>query len=136
MKYDEYAWRSFLTEARNPAKPPKMYTERKLLRELDEAEVEHIRDAIDHLDEEDLAFNSLFKGKMRLVLDFPTMDTASDLGKFVDMFREMGYDVNWEKGLVSGERELKDGSIAASVSNLMGEPPPPPKKRKVQMKIG
>ena len=44
MSYDEYAWRSFLTEARKPTPKPK-YTlyERKLLRELDEEELEHIR---------------------------------------------------------------------------------------------
>jgi hypothetical protein len=136
MKYDEYAWRSFLTEARDPAKKPKMYTERKLLRELDEDEHQYIVDAVHDLGPEDLAFNSLFKGKMRLVLDFPTMDTASDLGKFVDMFREMGYDVNWEKGLVSSERTLKDGSIEAMAAQLAGGQPPEPKKRKVQMKIG
>jgi hypothetical protein len=137
MSYDEYAWRSFLTEARKPTPKPK-YTlyERKLLRELDDEEVEHVRDAIDNMGAEELAFNDLFEGKTRLVLDFPTMDTSSDLGKFVDMFRVMGYDVNWEKGLISGERELKDGSISASVANLMGTEVPPPKKRKVQMKIG
>ena len=137
MSYDEYAWRSFLTEVRKPAPKPKctLY-ERKLLREIDEEEVEHVRSAIDNMGAEELAFNDLFEGKTRLVLDFPTMDTSSDLGKFVDMFRVMGYDVNWEKGLISGERELKDGSISASVAQLTGTVVPPPKKRKVQMKVG
>ena len=136
MSYDENSWRSFLTEAAKPAKKPKMYTERKLLRELDEDEISVIQDVIDDMDPDELAFNELFGGKTRLVLDFPTMDTSSDLGKFVDMFRLMGYDVSWEKGLVSSERELKDGSISAQVTALMGDAAPPPKKKKVQMKIG
>jgi len=136
MNYDEYGWRTFLTEARNPTPNPRMYTERRLLREVNEEEIEHIRAAIDEMGAEDLAFNELFQGKTRLVLDFPTMDTSSDLGKFVDNFREMGYDIDWEKGLISGERELKDGSIAASVASLMGHEPSQSKKRKVQMKIG
>ena len=38
MNYDEYGWRKFLTEARKPAKQPKMHTESRLLRELDEDE--------------------------------------------------------------------------------------------------
>jgi hypothetical protein len=136
MNYDESGWRSFLTEAKKPAKKPKMYTEHKLLRELDDDEYEYIRDAVDSMGPEELAFNDLFDGKTRLVLDFPTMNTSSDLGKFVGNFREMGYDVDWEKGLISGERELKDGSIAASVASLMGHEPSQSKKRKVQMKIG
>jgi len=137
MNYDERGWRSFLTESRKPAPKPKFtLVERRLLRELDDEEVEHIRDAIDTMGPEELAFNDLFEGKTRLILDFPTMETSSDLGKFVDMFRVMGYDVSWEKGLISGERELKDGSASNSVQRLMGQPVNAPKKRKVQMKIG
>jgi len=137
MNYNQYEWRKFLAEARSRAPEPKFtLVERRLLRELDEDEVEHIRDAIHAMFAEDLAFNDLFKGKTRLVLDFPTKNVSTDLGKFVDSFRVLGYDVSWEKGLVSGERELKDSSISASVANLMGDEVPPPKKKKVQMKIG
>ena len=60
MNYDEYGWRKFLTEARNPAKKPKMYTESKLLRELTEDEFEIIEDAIESMEPEDMAFNELF----------------------------------------------------------------------------
>ena len=141
MSYDENSWRSFLTEAAKPAKKPKMYTERKLLRELDEDEISVIQDVIDDMEPDELAFNELFGGKTRLVLDFPTMNTSSDLGKFVDGFRKAGYDVDWEKGLISGERELKDSSISASVAALGFQDAATlantiPKKKKVQMKIG
>lgn len=131
MNYSDDSWRAFLTEARLPTRKP-----RKLLRELTEDEYELIRDAVDSMGPDELAFNELFEGKTRVVLSLPTLDTETDLGKFVDMFREMGYNVNWEKGLVSSERELKDGSINAMVAQLAGDGVPPPKKKKVQMKIG
>jgi hypothetical protein len=137
MNYNQYEWRQFLAEARKPTPEPKFtLVERRLLRELDEDEVEHVRDAIDTLGAEDLAFNDLFEGKTRLVLDFPTKNVTTDLGKFVDSFRVMGYDVSWEKGLVSGERELKDSSIAAQAAFMATGAPPATKKKKVQMKIG
>ena len=137
MSYDEYGWHKFLQEARNPA-PKQQFAlfEQRLLRELDEEELEHIRDAIDGASPDTLAFDRTFKGKTRLVIDFPTIDTSTDLGKFVDEFRALNYDVNWEKGLISGEKELKDGSISRAVRQLTGEPEPEPKKRKIQMKIG
>ena len=138
MSYDEYGWHKFLQEARNPA-PKQQFAlfERKLLRELDEEELEHVRDAIERASTGiELAFGRIFKGKTRLVIDFPTIDTSTDLGKFVDEFRALNYDVSWEKGLISGEKELKDGSISRTVRQLTGEPEPEPKKRKIQMKIG
>ena len=54
----------------------------KLLRELDETELEAIEDVLDDMKGEDLAFNDLFDGAMRKVIDFPTMDTSTELGQF------------------------------------------------------
>ena len=52
----------------------------KLLRELDETEYEIVTDVLDDLSPDDLAFNELFAGKMRLIINFPTMDNQSELG--------------------------------------------------------
>jgi len=107
----------------------------KLLREISEDEVEHIRTAIDEMGPEDLAFNDSFQGDVRKVIDFPTLDQGSELGEFLLTFDNMDYQVDWEKGILSGEKELEDGSISASVDSLMGRPREP-KKRKIQMKVG
>ncbi len=56
----------------------------KLLRELDESEYEIVKDVLEDLQPDDLAFNRLFAGKNRLVINFPTMDTQSELGQFVE----------------------------------------------------
>lgn len=136
MNYNEQGWRSFLTEAAKPAKKPKMYTERKLLRELEEDEYELIRDAIDTMGPEDLAFNDLFRGKSRLILDFKAFDESSDLGKFAKTFQDQGYTVDWEKGMVYAEREvsLKSNTddIMAAITGARVEK----RKKKIQMKIG
>jgi len=109
----------------------------KLLREISEDELTHIQRAIDEMDGEDLAFNEAFDGKMRLVIDFPTLDTGSDLGKFVDVFRDQEYEVDWDKGIVSGDKELQTADPAAVLAALTGPGPViKPKKRKIQMKIG
>ena len=115
MNYDEYGWRKFLTEARKPAKKPKMYTEQKLLRELEEDEYELIRDAIQSMGPEELAFNELFGGKERLILDFKAFDESSDLGKFAKTFQDQGYTVDWEKGMVYAEREVSPKSTTDDI---------------------
>ena len=48
----------------------------KLLRELDDIELEALDDVLDDMKGEDLAFNGLFNGEMRKIINFPTMDTA------------------------------------------------------------
>ena len=116
---------------------PPLEEEMRLLREITEDEVEHIRAAIDEMDPDELAFNEIFQGKARLVIDFPTLNQESELGQFLLTFDNMDYQVDWEKGILSGEKELKDSSIAAGVEAMMGRSPRPvPKKRKIQMKIG
>ena len=121
-------WRSFLAESKESSQ--------RLLREITEDELEHIQQALDEMGNEDLAFNDLFDGKMRVVIDFPTIDRKSDLGNFVDIFREEGYDVDWAKGIISGEKELKPATSDVLLRQLTGEPPIPAKKKKIQMKIG
>ena len=100
-----------------------------------------LQDVLDDLKGEKLAFNDLFDGKMRKVIDFPTLEVGSDLGKFVDAFKVQEYDVDWDKGIVSGEKELDELSNEDRLARLLGpgrggEAPPEPKKRKIQMKIG
>ena len=136
MSYDERGWRSFLTEARKPAKKPKMYTERKLLRELEEDEYELIRDAIDTMGPEELAFNELFGGKTRLILDFKAFDESSDLGKFAKVFQNQGYTVDWEKGMVYAEREVSPKSATDDIMAAITGARIEKRKKKIQMKIG
>lgn len=136
MNYDEYGWRKFLTEASKPAKKPKMYTESKLLRELDEDEYSVIEDAIDSMEPEDMAFNELFEGKTRLVIDFKAFDETSDLGKFAKTLQDQGYTVDWAKGLVSAEREVSKGSSTDDIMAAITGARPEKRKKKIQMKIG
>jgi len=109
----------------------------KLLREITEDELEVIQGVLDDLKGENLAFNELFGGKMRKVIDFPTLEVGSDLGKFVDAFKVQEYDVDWDKGIVSGEKELQTADPLDVMMGLVGHGPDlAPKKRKIQMKIG
>jgi len=108
----------------------------KLLRELDDIELEALDGILDDMKGEDLAFNGLFNGEMRKVIDFPTMDNSTELGKFGEFFKKQDLEVDWEKGLVSAEREVNTGSTEDLVNQLMGGPPARSKKKKIQMKIG
>ena len=74
--------------------------------------------------------------EMRKVINFPTMDTATELGKFGVFFKKQDFDVDWEKGMVSAEREINTGSTEDLVNQLMGGPPSRSKKKKIQMKVG
>ena len=60
---------------------------------------------------EDLAFNGLFNGEMRKVIDFPTMDNSTDLGQFGEFFKKQDFDVDWEKGMVSAVREVSANAV-------------------------
>ena len=108
----------------------------KLLREITEDELEVIQGALDDLKGENLAFNDLFDGKMRKVIDFPTLEVGSDLGEFVDAFKVQEYDVDWDKGIVSGEKELQTADQTSVLAAMLGPGPDiEPKKRKIQMKL-
>lgn len=108
--------------------------EEKLLREIDETEFEAIEDVLDDMKGEDLAFNKLFDGKMRLVIDFPTLDIESELGKFAKFFRDQDYEVDWNKGMVYAERETRKDVL--DLLNIGRNEPSEKKIKKIQMKIG
>jgi hypothetical protein len=109
----------------------------RLLREISEDEVEHIRAAIDEMGPEELAFNDMFQGMTRKVIDFPVRDEESELGQFVNFLTvELEYDVDWEKGILSGERKYEDKSVDAHVQRLSGQIVKSDRTRKIQMKVG
>jgi hypothetical protein len=92
------SWNNFLNESTRTEKVPfkdtririKLENKEKFLREVTEDEFEHIQQAIDELSPEDLAFNDIFEGKNRLIIDFPTADETSELGIFVNMWNKLG----------------------------------------------
>ena len=115
----------------------------KLLRELDEDEYEIVTDVLADLEPDDLAFNQLFAGKTRLIINFPTMDTESELGQFVEELDQvLGLTIDWEKGMVSAQREWTENSVEndeAMIDYLMdlgGGVRTKKVNRKFQMKIG
>ena len=113
----------------------------KLLREIDEDEYEIVTDILDNLGPEELAFNKLFAGKNRLVINFPTMDNESELGQFAEeLKRVLELTVDWEKGMVSAQREWTESSIENDEAYVdliaMGGPPQKKVNKKFQMKIG
>ena len=122
----------------------------KLLRELTEDELERALAAVEEIDPDELAFNQIFGDKKRLVIDFPVADRDTDAGRFINMWSEMpdvgtggNYNVDWEKGLVSGLRTLEDTGNKAqrrTIDRAMfggeGWKNEGPKQKKVQMKIG
>ena len=115
----------------------------KILRELDEDEYEIVKDVLADLEPDDLAFNQLFAGKNRLIINFPTMNTESELGQFVEELDQLlGLTIDWEKGMVSAQREWNENSIENDeamldfVMNPGGETRVKKVNRKFQMKIG
>jgi hypothetical protein len=115
----------------------------KLLRELDEDEYQIVIDTLADLEPDDLAFNQLFAGKNRLIINFPTMDNQSELGQFAEELKNiLELDVDWEKGMVSAQREWTENSIEndeAMLDFLVNTHLPNRTKKvnkKFQMKIG
>jgi len=111
--------------------------DKKVLREIDEDEMVALEKVLDDLDPEKLPLNDLFSGKMRVVIPFPTVDTDSELGKFVEFFRSQEYDVDWEKGMAYAKRDLRstDDLLSDLINMTMGGREKP-KIKKIQMKIG
>tara|TARA_B100001123_G_scaffold74689_3_gene84192 strand:+ start:9995 stop:12499 length:2505 start_codon:yes stop_codon:yes gene_type:complete len=66
----------------------------KLLRELTEDEVDHIEDVLSSIDPDEMPFNNLFQGNMRLILPFNTLDMDTDIGRFIKFWDNLyqGYD--------------------------------------------
>jgi hypothetical protein len=110
-----------------------------LLDEATELEREHIKDALS-LPPEELAFNELFEGKLRLVIDYKPLDPSTKLGRFYIMWQRMDYKVDWEKGIVSGVHEVVDESPEGAAKRLknvvFGQSADVPRTKKIQMKIG
>jgi hypothetical protein len=111
-----------------------------LLREISDAEMKGVEAILQKLADNPkgaLAFDHLFGDKIRLVIPFPTTDTSTELGQFVNLLQnELGYDVEWEKGLISAEKKFKDESIDADVARLQGREWKADRVKKIQMKIG
>ena len=106
MRTFNNTWKKFLTEGGfGQGTPPadeeskelykkqiiKLEKKDRLLKEISEDEMEHIRTAIDEMSGEDLAFDKIFDGKMRLILDFPTLDAGTELGRFIKLWDDLGY---------------------------------------------
>ena len=106
----------------------------KVLREVTEDEMRVLEDVLDDLDPANLPLNDLFGGKMRAVIPFPTLDPATELGKFAKFFESQEYDVDWDKGMVFAERDLRTSDDLLGM--LVGDPEPKKKTKKIQMKIG
>jgi len=144
MKYFHNSWRNFLNENIRTEDVPfkdtririKLENDEKLLREVTEDEFEHIQRAIDELSFEDLAFHNVFGDKTRLVIDFPTADEQSELGRFLKVFSKMGYEVDWAKGILSAERKYIDTSPDAVEAIMAGLPGSGMTVKKINMKVG
>jgi len=147
MKNFNNSWRKFLNESSRTENVPfedtririKLENDEKLLREVSEDEFEHIQRAIDELSYEQLAFHDIFGDKTRLIIDFPTADNRSELGKFLGIFKELGYEVDWARGTLSAERKIDDTS-PAGVAAVMFLNPRSARAltgtKKINMKIG
>jgi len=116
---------------------PSSFRESRLLREIDEDELDHIRRAIDEMNPEDLAFNEMFDGKERVVIDFPTRGSGTELGEFLSIWDEMEYVVDWQKGVAKGVGRIYTDTNPSSI-DLLGDQVTlsPTKHYNVQMKIG
>ena len=113
--------------------PKSNVTKRKILKEVTEDEMRVLEDVLDDLDPANLPLNDLFSGKMRAVIPFPTIDPSTELGKFAEFFRTQEYDVDWEKGMVYAERDLRKSD---DFLDMLGGTEPKKKTKKIQMKIG
>jgi hypothetical protein len=109
----------------------------KVLREVTEDEMRVLEDVLDDLDPANLPLNDLFSGKMRAVIPFPTIDPSTELGKFAEFFRSQEYDVDWEKGMVYAERDLRTtDDLMNTLIGMQAGQPEKKKVKKIQMKIG
>ena len=144
MKNFNNSWRNFLNESSRTENVPfkdtrvriKLENKKKLLYEVSEDEFEHIEAAIEKMaDLNELAFNDIFGDKTRLVIGFPTADVSTPLGRFVAMWLEMGYEVDWSKGMVSSERKYIDSSPEAAAAEFTGHRGRT-RTKKINMKIG
>ncbi len=98
-----------------------LYEDEKLS-EVTDDEVEHIEDALESMDGEDLAFNDIFNGKMRLILPFRVYNENSELGKFLALFRRIGWNADFEAGKVSkGKTTIRIGAFLQKIEHLVAK---------------
>ena len=115
----------------------------KLLREISDSEMMGVEAILQKLADNPrgaLAFDDLFGDKTRLVIPFPVKDRQSELGQWVYMLEHvLKVDADWEKGMVSAEREWEEHSSTADddiQAAWRGGPGPKKINKKFQMKIG
>ena len=100
-----------------------------LLREISDSEMLGVEAILQKLADNQrgaLAFDDLFGDKTRLVIPFPVKNRESELGQWVHMLEQvLKVDVDWEKGMVSIEREWTDRTDNDKILS-----------KKLQMKIG
>ena len=113
------------------------------LNEITDAEKRVVLDVLRRIYENpsgELAFDALFGEKFRLVIPFPVKDKESQLGEWVHMLEQvLKVDVDWEKGMVSAEREWEEHhhSVDDTIQAMWGGGEGPKKlKKKFQIKIG
>tara|TARA_R100000315_G_C5235326_1_gene147025 strand:- start:997 stop:3018 length:2022 start_codon:yes stop_codon:yes gene_type:complete len=109
------SWKDFLVEKREKTQiSPQKYSrikikipnKKKLIKEVSEYEFKQIQSVVEKLSPEDLAFYDIFGDKTRIVIDMPVNSRDTPIGQFIDLWSTMGYAVNWEKGLISGEKKI------------------------------
>ena len=143
MKNFNNSWRKFLNESSRTENVHfedtririKLENKQDLLYEVTEDEFAHIERAIEEMPLEELAFQDIFGDKTRLVIDYPTPDTSTPLGRFVAMWEDMGYEVDWSKGMVSSVRKYMDSSPAGAAAEITSGRSRI-KSKKINMKIG
>ena len=109
----------------------------KVLREIEEDEMRVLEDVLDDLDPANLPLNELFADKMRVIIPFPTIDPSTDLGKFAKFLEKQQYEVDWEKGMVYAERDIRNSDdLFDSLIGMTQGQPEKKKVKKIQMKIG
>ena len=143
MKTDEEILDKATLLLEKMSKPSEIF-EQNLLTEITEEDKQVVKDVLKRIKENPsgvLAFDDIFGDKLRLVVNFPVKSTESELGQFVDQLEQkLKLKVDWDKGMVSAEREWKDhvGEIDAMVNMIAFDEGDGPKKikKKFQMKIG
>jgi len=112
-----HGWKNFLTESR------KVVDETKLLREIEEDEIEHIRDALADIDPKKLPLNDIFDGKFRKVL--PISAYGGDIGVLQDLLNYMGYTINFKKGTASKtitkeyQGKIREKKVEVKINKLL-----------------
>ena len=107
-----------------------------LLREISDSEMKGVEAILQKLADNprgSLAFGNLFGDKTRLVIPFPVKDRNSELGQWVYMLEQvLKVDVDWERGMVSVEREWEDHdkTVDDTVNQIFGDGPPSKKLKK------